>query len=878
MGSSSFLRGHGLRRLSNRQRGPQERRLRLELLEERQLLSIQSPLAAIQPPPIGQSGVSPAPLVANLALSPPTVATKASATLGTVPVTNASLSVLGADNEPGGVETNLTYTWAATTLPSGAKAPTFSVNGSANGSNAAKDATVTFSQSGAYTLTVTITDEDGLTATSFVDVTVDQTPAMITVTPASKTLPENQTQQFAATELDQFGAALSSQPTSFHWDVASGAGSVSTGGLYTPGAIGVATIAAGFASFEGFASVTVTAPNAPPTVATPPAATPNPVTGTSTNLSVLGADDGGQANLTYTWAATTVPSGAKAPTFSPNGTNAAKNTTCTFGNAGAYAFTVTITDAGGLTPTSPPSPVPVTVDQTPTKITVKPASGTLAENQTQQFTATEVDQFNNALSTQPSSFNWGVASGAGSISTGGLYTAPATAPVAGVSATVTATSALIQGSATVTVKDAAPTIATAAAANPNPVSGTNTALSVLGADDGGEPSLIYTWAATTLPSGAPAPTFSFSGSVRNGTNAAKNTTATFHQAGSYAFTVTITDAGSQTAASTVGVTVSQTLTSITISPPGANLPAAGQQQFTATGLDQFHVALATQPTFRWSTTDGMITQAGLMTAPGYAVSHGSVMAAATAPPQTLVTSHATFTVTNHAPTVATPASATPSPVTGTSTSLSVLGADDAGEANLSYTWAATTLPSGAKTPTFSVNGTNAAKNTTATFSKVGKYTFKVTIADAGGLTATSTVSVTVNQAATITVSPASVSLNPRGIQVFTAKATDQFGALLSPQPSFTWSTTAGTITKYGLLTAPNTPINGTVTASSPVGNGTTTFTMPGAISPLALTLSAPSSGSIVSGASPSLTGTNTRKTLTPADYALALTGTWLGNL
>ena len=38
-----------------------------------------------------------------------------------------------------------------------------------------------------------------------------------------------------------------------------------------------------------------------PTVATPATANPSPVTGTTTNLSVLGADAGGEAALTYTW-------------------------------------------------------------------------------------------------------------------------------------------------------------------------------------------------------------------------------------------------------------------------------------------------------------------------------------------------------------------------------------------------------------------------------------------------------------------------------------------------------------------------------------------------------------------------------------------------
>ena len=88
--------------------------------------------------------------------------------------------------------------------------------------------------------------------------------------------------------------------------------------------------------------------NQPPTVAQAASATPNPVTGTTTSLAVLGADDGGEANLVYGWQATAEPSGAS-PAFSANGTNAAKNTVVTFNRAGAYTFKVTITDSGGLT-------------------------------------------------------------------------------------------------------------------------------------------------------------------------------------------------------------------------------------------------------------------------------------------------------------------------------------------------------------------------------------------------------------------------------------------------------------------------------------------------------------------------------------------------
>src|SRR6202040_704549 len=101
------------------------------------------------------------------------------------------------------------------------------------------------------------------------------------------------------------------------------------------------------------------------------------------------------------------------------------------------------------------------------------------------------------------------------------------------SATITATSGSVSGNASITVSNAAPTVATAGSASPSPVTGTTTALSVLGADDGGEPNLTYTWAATAEPSGA-APAFSV-----NGTNAAKNSTVTFNKAGNYTFTCTI---------------------------------------------------------------------------------------------------------------------------------------------------------------------------------------------------------------------------------------------------------------------------------------------------------------------------------------------------
>ena len=179
--------------------------------------------------------------------------------------------------------------------------------------------------------------------------------------------------------------------------------------------------------------------------------------------------------------------------------------------------------------------------------------------------------------------------------------------------------------------------------------------------------------------------------------------------------------------------------------------------------------------------------------------------------------------TSHTPTVATAATATPSPVTGTTTALFVLGADvDTGEASLTYTWAVTSKPSDAADPTFSLNGTNAAKNTTAVFRKEGTYVFTVTITDPDGLLTTSSVTVTVELTfTTITVSPSLVTLDPGTTRQFTATALDQFGSAMADQPpSFSWSTTIGTITGSGLLTAPSTLVSGTVTATYETISGT----------------------------------------------------------
>jgi hypothetical protein len=182
------------------------------------------------------------------------------------------------------------------------------------------------------------------------------------------------------------------------------------------------------------------------------------------------------------------------------------------------------------------------------------------------------------------------------------------------------------------------------------------------------------------------------------------------------------------------------------------------------------------------------------------------------------------------PTVATAASASPSPVTGTTTNLSVLGADDDGESSLTYNWATIAQPSGVSSPTFSINGTNAAKNSVVTIYAAGNYTFQATITDPSGLSVTSSVSVTVNQTQTsIAVTPGSASVAPGGTQLFSASALDQFGNAMASQPSFTWSVdtggVGGSISGTGLYTAPSTTGTDTVRATAGSMSGTATVTV-----------------------------------------------------
>lgn len=172
------------------------------------------------------------------------------------------------------------------------------------------------------------------------------------------------------------------------------------------------------------------------------------------------------------------------------------------------------------------------------------------------------------------------------------------------------------------------------------------------------------------------------------------------------------------------------------------------------------------------------------------------------------------------PTITAPATA----AYGRSAVLSVTATDDGGDDGLTYTWSVPSKPDGAPDPTFGMNANNAARVVVTTFAASGAYTFRVTVADAGGAMVTSSVGVTVPQfASSLAVAPATATLTTGDTQQFAALVLDQFGAPLSQQPTLAWAANAGTITAEGLFTAA--PAAGTATIRAIAGSLTDTATV-----------------------------------------------------
>ncbi len=556
-----------------------------------------------------------------------------------------------------------------------------------------------------------------------------------------------------------------------------------------------------------------------PTVATAANANPSPVTGTTTNLSVLGADSLGEANLTYTWSVV----GPGAVSYSANGTNAAKNTTATFHQAGTYTFTATILNpAVGTIATSS---VTVTVNQVAAGFSIVPTSATVAAGSTVQFTAGTVDQFGNLIGAPPA-VTWSVLSGAGSTSSSGVYTAPAAAGSATVRATA---SGGVFSDAAVTVvapvawyKANASSGTTLSDSSGNGKDGTLTGTTTFTAGVSGN-ALSLSGGNATLPAGivSALTDFTISAWVRPsslanwarifdfGTGTTVNMFLTDDAGGTNALRFAITTGGGSVEQELNGpAIVANTWTHVAVTLAGTTATLYVNGVAVAN-----NAAMTLHPSNLGSTTQNYL---------GKSQYNDPLLQGSIDDFRIYGTALSTQQIKQLAdPAIVSAAAAATNPVTTTSTTLSVLGSDvTAGESALIYTWSTTGTPPAPVN--FSVNGTNAAKSTIATFTQAGTYNFQVTVGNPAldpTFATTNMVTVTVNQTlTTIAVSPPSVNLTSGQSQLFTAVGLDQFGNPLLAQPSLNWSLTngsVGVVDGSGLYTAPQSPVGlATIEATS----------------------------------------------------------------
>jgi hypothetical protein len=728
----------------------------------------------------------------NASANAPTVTAAASASPSPVTGTTTTLAVAASD--PAG-DLTPNYTWAAATVPTGAATPTFSINGTNN----ANDTVATFYKAGSYTFTATIEDPNsGLTTTSSVTITVNQTLTGITITPATTAVVDANTQQFSASANDQFGIAMATQPT-FSWSVNAGGvgGTVSSTGLYTAPSSGIGTdiVTATAGSTSVSATVTVAIPSSTYQLSLTSYFNHFGIASTGSHSIPAPGIDNDQDGLadallgtSQTW----------------NGSSFIIGPTTTANN------TFNVVDGTGQTITLTPG------RYTAIKLLALHWDGSATESftlnysdgSTQTLTQSFSDWFapqNFAGESEAVSMSYRIiANGRNGTGPYYLYGYVFTPDYFKTLDSITLPSDVqLDIIAMDTVGTLVPTVTTAASAIPIAVSGTSTALSVGGTDPSGDAKATFTWVATNMPSGAVTPTFS-----TNGTATSNFSTATFHMAGAYTFTVYITDPTTQfNVSSSVNVMVNQTLTNIIEIPPTKRLYDGGSTQFSASAYDQFGNPMASQPAFNWSVKPGGVggtvnASTGTYTAPATGTGTDILNASSGT-----ITGIATITVASPYPVLGSAATVTPSPVTGVTAVLTARATDTSGDAQPVYTWATTNMPSGAMTPLLSPDGTGASNISTATFYKAGAYTFTVTISDpTSGDSITSSVNVTVEQTiTTVSVSPAGpVTVYNGKTQLFSATASDQFGQPIA-SPAFTWTilnSGPGSISTSGSYTAP----------------------------------------------------------------------------
>jgi hypothetical protein len=552
----------------------------------------------------------------------------------------------------------------------------------------------------------------------------------LTVSPAAASLQAGQQTQFTATVSGTTNTAVT-------WR-ASG-GTVTSAGQYTaPSPAGTYTVTATSAADSSKSASAVVTVSQPIQVSIS-------VSPTTTSLQTGGQQQfsaavSGTTNTAVTWKASggTVTNGGlyTAPSL-----------------AGTY--TVTATSAAD---SSKSASAVVTVSQPiQVSISVSPTTTSLQTGGQQQFSAAVSGTTNTAVTWKASG---------GTVTNGGLYTAPSLAGTY----TVTATSAADSSKSASAVVTVSQPIQVSISVSPTTTSLQTGGQQQFSAAVSGTTNTAVTWKAS-------------GGTVTNG-----GLYTAPSLAGTY--TVTATSAADSSKSASAVVTVSQPIqVSISVSPTTTSLQTGGQQQFSAA------VSGTTNTAVTWKASGGTVTNGGLYTAPSLA---GTYTVTATSAADSSKSASAVVTVSQ-------PIQVSIS-VSPTTTSLQTGGQQQfsayvSGTSNTAVTWSA----SGG---TVTTNGLYGAP------SAAGTYTVTAVSAADSTKSASAIVSVSAPQPISVSISPTTVAMPQKWQQQFSAAVSG------SSNTGVTWAVVkgTGTISQSGLYTAPQAAETDVVTATSQADN------------------------------------------------------------
>ncbi|MGV3624417.1 MAG: beta strand repeat-containing protein, partial [Archangium sp.] len=607
----------------------------------------------------------------------------------------------------------------------------------------------------------------------------------VTVSPSTTSVNAGAVVGFAAQARDAMGNIVGN--ATFTWSVAPAAGTITSTGVLTasctPGTYTAAVTATSANGISGNATVTINIGPASQITVSP--ATPSVKSQATEQFSaqVRDACNNVVTGQTITWS-----SNASAGTVTSGGLFTAS---C---QRGSYTPGITAT-AGALS-----GSVPVTVIAgDPAAIAVTPTAATVTAGMTQQFAASVADGCGNTVS---SPVIWSTNATGSSVSTSGLFTAGQTNGAF----TVTATLGTRTGTADVTVTGGSGMtgMVSTVTVTPTPVTLAIGAMQTFTA--------VARDAQGTVVSGRPVTwsAFSQAGTItQGGVFTAGNTAGNFPDA------ITATVDGIVGRASIV--LQAGGVASLDINPTMVTVAPGGVVTFTATARDNGGNVVTAPITWQAAIPVGTITQGGVLTATTNPGSYPASVAATC----NGVTTTASVTVMNGALSqllITPPASSVQA---GGTVAFLASGRDSNGNTvSVTPTWSVTNGGG-----TISQSGVFTAGTTSGAFANTVK-------AEANGLSAFSSVTVTPGPVLSVSVSPMNGTVQAGGSLQFTAEARDAFNNVVPTGFMWTANQAAGSINQGGFFTAGSDPgsfPNGiTAEASGVQGFANVTITPSGA--------------------------------------------------